>query len=55
MSYLVPGITFTVYNVDTDENREFLSTRGILDLLDDVVKEPLTKSIIFAKAEDKKQ
>lgn len=53
MSYLVPGITFTVYNVDTNENREFLSTRGILDLLDDVVKEPLTKSIIFAKAEDK--
>jgi len=53
MSYLLPGITFVVINLDTKVKQEFCSKNGILDLLEDVVKEPLVKMNIHSFVEDK--
>ena len=53
MSYLLPGITFKIQNIDSKEERKFFSKNGILDLLDDVVKEPLIKTNIGYTSSDK--
>lgn len=52
MSYLLPGITFFVYNMETNEKEEFCSKNGIVDLLNDVVKSPVHKTTIVGKASD---
>lgn len=54
MSYLLPGITFVVTNMETGLKEEFCSKNGIVDLLNDVVKNPVHKSTIIGKMSDGK-
>lgn len=52
MSYLLPGIIFHITNMETNEKEEFCSKNGIVDLLNDVVKNPVHKSVIVGKMSD---
>lgn len=53
MSYLLPGIEFIVYDLkDKIRTETYCSKNGILDLLNDVVVDPLVKSNITAKIEN---
>ena len=52
MSYLLPGIVFIVSDMENGLKQEFCSKNGIVDLLNDVVKNPIHKTTIIGKMSD---
>lgn len=52
LSYLIPGLTFEVHNLKTGGIEIYHSKNGISDLLNDVVKTPIHKSMIIGEISD---
>lgn len=52
ISYLYPGIEFSVKNISTNEKKIFCAKNGIVDFVETNVKKPLHKHIITGSATD---
>ena len=52
ISYLYPGILFTIRNTDTNEERDYQAKNGIIDFIKDNLPTPLHKTIITGSASD---
>ena len=52
ISYLYPGIEFSVKNIKTNEKKIFCAKNGIVDFVETNVKKPLHKHIITGSATD---
>lgn len=52
ISYLYPGILFTIRNTDTNEERDYQAKNGIIDFIKDNLSTPLHKTIITGSASD---
>ena len=52
ISYLYPGIEFSVTNINTNEKKIFCAKNGIVDFVETNVKKPLHKHIITGSASD---
>jgi len=52
MSYLLPGITFIITDMENKKTEEYCSKNGIIDLLNNTVKTPIHKNNIIGKISD---
>ena len=46
-SYLTKGVTFSLYNIQTEESVRYKSENGILDFLKDSIKKPIHKTPLY--------
>lgn len=52
ISYLYTGVTFEVYNLDTNKTQSYCAKNGIMDFVKDNIKEPLHNHIITTSVTD---